>query len=528
MRIFFALALTFFVFSCQSGVQKDELTSPDITYGKLFEEVQMSRVFEDGKTFVDCVPVFGADYIMEAYEEQKTSDTFNLKNFVNAHFELPISYTSDFKSDTSASVEAHINSLWPILTRKGGEEGGTLIKLRKSYVVPGGRFREVYYWDSYFTMLGLQAAGKTESIENMVLNFAQLIQDIGHIPNGNRTYYMSRSQPPFFALMVNLLAETKNDKRVIVQFLPQLQREYQYWMAVETEESRIAQNNAKKASALAYRKAVFIGKDNILNRYYDESETPRPESYREDVLTAKASGRPLKEMYRHLRSGAESGWDYSSRWLKDGKTLETIHTTDIAPVDLNALLYYAETLLAEAYDLSEKPEFGDSFRTLAAKRKALFDTYFWNEKTGFYHDYDFVAKQKTDVLSLAGVYPLFVNIASQQQADAVAKVIQEKFLQPGGLPATLANIGQQWDAPNGWAPLQWMAIKGLRNYGHTELADEIKTRWIANNKRVYKNTGKMVEKYNVYDLSLLAGGGEYPVQDGFGWSNGVLLKLMTE
>jgi alpha,alpha-trehalase len=233
-------------------------------------------------------------------------------------------------------------------------------------------------------------------------------------------------------------------------------------------------------------------------------------------------------MYRHLRSGAESGWDYSSRWFKDGETLETIHTTDIAPVDLNSLLYYLETLLAEAYDLGDKPEVGDSFRALAAKRKALFDTYFWNQETGFYHDYDFVAKQKTPVLSLAGVYPLFFNIASPKQAEAVAKVIKEKFLQPGGLPATLVNTGQQWDSPNGWAPLQWMAIKGLRNYGYTELADTIKTRWIVNNKRVYKNTGKMVEKYNVYDLSLLAGGGEYPVQDGFGWSNGVLLKLMTE
>jgi alpha,alpha-trehalase len=517
------------VCSCESGLKEKDLQSPDIVYGKLFEQVQLSGIFEDSKTFVDCIPKEDAEYIVNTYESESKQDTFNLKSFVGRYFDLPTSHSSDFKSDPNTSAIEHINSLWPVLTRKSREDdGGTLIPLRKPYVVPGGRFREVYYWDSYFTMLGLRASGNIEMMDNMVLNFAQLIQDFGHIPNGNRTYYMSRSQPPFFALMVNLLAEAKNNKQVIVQFLPQLQAEYQYWMAAVTDEERKAQRGAKEVDKKAYKKAVFIEGDNILNRYFDESETPRPESYREDIETAKASGRPSKTVYRHLRSGAESGWDYSSRWLTKPNDLSTIHTTDIAPVDLNALLYYMEVLLAEAYDLSEKPAFGDSFRALAAKRKTLFDTYFWNDETGFYHDYDFVAGQKTSVLSLAGIFPLYFKIASPEQADKVAKVIKEQFLQPGGLPATLAKTGQQWDAPNGWAPLQWMAIQGLRNYGHNELANQIKTNWINNNIRVYENTGKMVEKYNVYDLSLLAGGGEYPVQDGFGWTNGVLLKLLTE
>lgn len=516
------------IWACGSGLKKKALQSPDEVYGKLFAEVQLGGVFEDSKTFVDCLPKYDPEYIVSAYETESQQDTFNLKSFVNRHFDLPISTASDFKSNSNANAIEHINSLWPTLIRQLGDDGGTLIPLRKPYVVPGGRFREVYYWDSYFTMLGLQASGNIEMIDNMVLNFAQLIQDFGHIPNGNRTYYMSRSQPPFFALMVNLLAEAKNDKQKIVQFLPQLQKEYQYWMAAATDEERKAQREAKEAGAKAYKKAVFIADDNILNRYFDEKDTPRPEAYREDVATAKTSGKAPKTVYRHLRSGAESGWDYSSRWLTQANDLSTIHTTDIAPVDLNGLLYYLETLLAEAYDLSEKPEFGDSFRALAAKRKALFDTYFWNNETGFYHDFDFVLGQKTPVKSLAGVFPLYFKLASQEQADQVAEIIKTKFLQPGGLPATLAETGQQWDAPNGWAPLQWIVIEGLRNYGHNDLANQIKTNWINNNIRVYENTGKMVEKYNVYDLSLLAGGGEYPVQDGFGWTNGVLLRLLTE
>ncbi|MCL4167260.1 UNVERIFIED_CONTAM: hypothetical protein GTU68_003007 [Idotea baltica] len=280
---------------------------------------------------------------------------------------------------------------------------------------------------------------------------------------------------------------------------------------------------------MAFNKAVFIEENQILNRYYDNSDKPRPEAYKEDVETAKESGRDVKEVYRHLRSGAESGWDYSSRWLRDGKSLETIHTTEILPVDLNALLYHLEEVLEKAYSLSSKEQaYSESFKALKDKRRALFDTYFWNEAEGFYFDYDFVAKEKKATYSLAGVYPLFFGIASEEQAQKVANKIGALFLMPGGVNSTLYETGQQWDAPNGWAPLQWMTIKGLRNYGHTELANEIKNRWIANNFRVYKNTGKMVEKYNVNDLSLEAGGGEYPVQDGFGWTNGVLLKLLSE
>lgn len=154
--------------------------------------------------------------------------------------------------------------------------------------------------------------------------------------------------------------------------------------------------------------------------------------------------------------------------------------------------------------------------------------YCWNAKTGFFEDYDFVARKQTGILSLAGLYPLFFNMADQQQATTVAKVVQRDFLKPGGVISTLTKTGQQWDAPNGWAPLQWITIQGLRNYKQDALANTIKRNWLNLNTKVYKNTGKMVEKYNVMDITLEAGGGEYALQDGFGWTNGVLLKLLTE
>ncbi|MEN0047192.1 MAG: alpha,alpha-trehalase TreF, partial [Bacteroidota bacterium] len=402
------------------------------------------------------------------------------------------------------------------LTRDADKpSAGTLIGMPESYIVPGGRFGEVYYWDSYFTVLGLEVAGKTDMIENMADNFVHLIDTVGHIPNGNRTYYLSRSQPPFFAQIVRLLAE--EDKSVLKKYLSALRKEYDFWMAGVDRLN--TQNNT-------YQRVVQLEEDKILSRYCDDLDIPRQEAYKEDVEIADKNERDRKVVYKHLRSGAESGWDFSSRWFEDGESLETIETTDIIPVDLNALLYSLEQTLNEAYQLSGDTARAEEFKAKAKARLEAIADYCWDEETGAFRDYDFVEGNFTPVLSLATSYPLFFQIATQEQADAVAKVIERDFLKAGGVVSTLNETGEQWDAPNGWAPLQWLTIQGLRNYGHDELAEIIARRWIDLNIKVYKNTGKMVEKYNVVDMTLEAGGGEYPVQDGFGWTNGVLLKLM--
>jgi alpha,alpha-trehalase len=528
MRHIIILFFSLLFFSCGDAVRKKEFQSPEEAYGELFEAVQLSNIFPDSKTFVDCIPLKSSKEIMEIYGKTKDNVDFELEAFVNEYFDVPKSNSTDFQSNPNLTLQEHINELWPILTRLPQEDGGSLIPLRKPYVVPGGRFREVYYWDSYFTILGLAESGKDTLIENMIVNFAQLIQDFGHIPNGNRSYYISRSQPPFFAQMVELLADIRQDEQILVKYLPQLQREYQYWMSAVDKDEVAKQEELRQKGDKAFKKVVFVEEGQLLNRYCDEGNTPRPEAYKEDVATAAASGKDLPTMYKHLRSGAESGWDYSSRWLADGKTLETIHTTDIVPVDLNALLYKLESVLERAYRLKDQTYYADNYQKLMDKRKAMLNKYCWDKEKGFYFDYDFESRAKTEIYSLAAIYPLAYKMASQEQANAVAKILKEQFLKPGGLPSTLHETGQQWDAPNGWAPLQWLAISGLRNYGHTELANEIKHRWVANNLRVFNNTRKLVEKYNVNDLSLEAGGGEYPVQDGFGWTNGVLLKLLSE
>jgi len=502
--------------------QKNETKShlsPDERFGELFIAVQLGAIFPDSKTFVDCTPKFTTDEILEKYQTQKELKGFDLKKFILENFELPKQFSSDFKSDNTRSPEEHIHALWPVLTRQADTSTvSSLLALPKPYIVPGGRFGEIYYWDSYFTILGLQADHKYEMIENMTDNFAHLINTVGHVPNGNRTYYLSRSQPPFFSLIVDIVYEIKGEES-LKKYLPALEKEYDFWMD-GSEELTLENYN--------HRRVVRLQDGSILNRYWDDKPTPRPESYKEDVEIAKESNRAAKDVYRDIKAGAESGWDFSSRWFRDGKTLATIHTTEIIPIDLNSLLHHLEKMLEKSYRSIGNPEKAEIYNQKAKVRANAIQKYCWNETKGFYFDYDFVKKKQTAIYSLAGIAPLFFNISDIKKANTVAQKIKSYFLQPGGLTTTLSNTNEQWDAPNGWAPLQWMTIKGLRNYQQTQLADEIKKRWIALNTKVYKNTGKMVEKYNVYDLSLKAGGGEYPVQDGFGWTNGVLLKLLTE
>jgi alpha,alpha-trehalase len=496
---------------------KDRL-APDELFGDLFRRVQMERVFADGKTFVDMVPKAAANEIMEAYAADKDKTGFNLKVFTEKYFAPPMAPESGWASDGTRSITEHINALWPILTRKAGaDEGaaGSLIPLPNDYVVPGGRFREVYYWDSYFTLLGLQTAGKQKLVRDMVENFAYLIREVGHIPNGNRTYYLTRSQPPFFALMVQVLAEMEGGE-VYKEFMLELVAEHDFWM--KGAATITADNGASDH-------VVRMPDGSLLNRYYDAGDRPRAESYREDVLAIMESGRDSQTVARHLRSGAESGWDYSARWFADGENISSIVTTDIIPPDLNSLLWKLEHIISiEHSDLKEQ----ERFAAMASSRAAAMNRYLYDEKTGFYQDKNWTTGEFTDFLTLAGVYPLFVGLTDNRRAAAVGDLVAEQFLAPGGVRSSLVDTDQQWDAPNGWPPLQWMTYQGLKNYNENSVATQIRDRWMDNNERVYANVNKMVEKYNVEDITLEAGGGEYPVQDGFGWSNGVYLRLAAE
>ena len=545
MRYYILLSFLFLaIFSVAQGP-----STPDKIYDDLFVDIQMTKIYPDGKTFVDLVPKRSPQAIMADYKKIKKTPPvdFSLKQFAEENFELPKSQQLNYVT-SEKDVVSHIQSLWAVLKRNPDKpiDGSSLLPLPNPYIVPGGRFREVYYWDSYFTMLGLKESGEIKTIEDMVNNFAFMINTYGHIPNGNRTYYLSRSQPPFFALMVELLAEIKGDA-IYATYLPALEKEYQYWMM----------GSEKLTAGAANQRVVKLPDGTILNRYWDDLDIPRQESYREDVETAekattsilatrefknekqkeKAAEQIRSEIFRHLRSGAASGWDFSSRWFADKKNITTIQTTQFLPVDLNCLMYQLELTIKTAYTkiTSSKSDvtarniaFAGQYDKRAKDRKKAIEQYCWNESAGIYADYNFISQKVNDQVNMSGMFPLFFQVADRTRAEKEQKSVMRDLLKDGGFLTTSEFTGQQWDAPNGWAPLQWIAILGLEKYGYYDESRQSAERWVKLNKTVFERTGKLMEKYNVTDLKLDAGGGEYPSQDGFGWTNGVLLALIRK
>lgn len=490
--------------------------------GALFQAVQLAQLFDDSKTFPDSVPRMPSERIEEEFRSL-------LGEFVRSRFELPepgatVPAAGDAAGSAAAGrdLAAHIDALWPVLTRdadRPGAVGGSLVPLPYPYVVPGGRFREIYYWDSYFTMLGLVASGRSELVDSMVRNFAWLIGEYGHVPNGNRSYFLSRSQPPVFGLMLALL-ERERGFDAIRPYLPALEREYAFWM----DRAPVVGGTVVP---VADRRTVRLAGGVVLNRYWDPRNMPREESWAEDVeLFERADPARQDTLYRDLRAAAESGWDFSSRWCGPDHRLESIRTTELIPVDLNCLLYQVEMLLADWLARAGEARAADYARAAEQRRKAI-QALCWDEEAGWFFDYGWRTCGRTDCWSLAALFPLFCGVASQAQADRIARQVAERFLKPGGVVTTLTASQEQWDSPNGWAPLQWVTVQGLLGHGHEVLARDIATRFVGLAQRVWQRTGKLMEKYDVCDMSLDAGGGEYPVQDGFGWTNGVVRAFIA-
>jgi alpha,alpha-trehalase len=490
---------------------------PQVLFKDLFVAVQSEAIYPDGKVFPDAVPNAAPAEILAQYHALQPDSPAALKRFVDSHFSLPGAADSAPSFPKDVPIVAHIDGLWNPLTRTttSAPRYSSLLALPKAYVVPGGRFREIYYWDSYFTMLGLIESGRRDLAADMVSDFAYLIDAYGHIPNGTRTYYLSRSQPPFFFEMVGLLS-SGDEGREFARYLPQLKHEYAFWM----------QGARGLRRGAARRRVVAMPDGSILNRYWDDRDTPRDESYREDTELARTAGRPASRMFRDLRAAAESGWDFSSRWFADGRSIATIDTTEIVPVDLNSLLFGLENAISAGCRVQGDIACTAVFAHRAAVRHAAVDRYLWDETRGAYLDYRWTEAMTVPRLSAATLYPLFVALASAAQAGAVAHGAARDLLRPGGVVTTPLATGQQWDSPNGWAPIQWIAIAGLRRYDQPALAETIACRWMVTVGDVYRRSGKLVEKYNVIDAGG-GGGGEYPLQDGFGWTNGVMRKLIA-
>lgn len=495
--------------------------SPEQLYGQLFQDVQLSGLYPDSKTFADAIPKRPAQIILADYLQHKPAKA-ELRKFVEDNFEFPKNPQLNYIT-REKDILQHIRNTWAILRRnpEPARAGESRIGLPFPYLVPGGRFTELNYGDAYFALLGLRESNNYELMEQVISNFAWLVDSFGYIPASNRTYSLGRSNAPFFSLMVELLAQTRGDS-IYVHYLPQLEKEYRYWMQ--------GADKLKPGQAVAH--VVRLKDGSLLNRYWAENTGPRADQYKEDLELADKSNRPKPDFYRNLRATAESGMDFSVRWLKEASLPVTLQTTELIAVDLNCLLYKLEAVIARGYLINKADSLSATFRKKADARRKAIDKFCWNKSLKYYTDYNFKLRQSTGLITVAGLYPFcffqgrpdYLSLLARQ----AARQVKEQLLKPGGVISNADSSKWQWDAPNGWAPMQWMAVWGLDRCGQRELAREIGQRWIKLNFDYYARNSKLMDKYNVIDTSQEAQTGPYPNQEGFGCTNGTLLALVKK
>lgn len=522
------------------------LYSPDTHYGPLFEQVQLGQLFsEDGKDFADAVPRPGLNprQIMNQYVAQSADPNFNLHEFLAECFERP-EVALPFDAPQTETIEEYIDSYWSFLTRFNPVDDITLIGLPNEYIVPGQRFREMFYWDSYFAMLGLARAGKWDKIEGMIDNIVEMIDRFGHPLNFNRCYADSRSQPPFLSDMVKLLASHYEEQGLplseahpAIKYLPAMQKEWRFL----TRGERYLRENSSAHTCLS---SVRMPDGSILNRHFDPRQTPRPESYREDVEMYKLAlqnGVDISQgrFNQHMRGGAASGEDYSPRLLKDGENLYTIQTLDLVMPDYNSKIYQLEMYMAKSLEtrafLNDPDSIGSkdyiraqAFYHRAEARKDSINKYCWDESQGYYFDYNFVAGEKTPIVSLAaGAYPVVAGVTSEYQNAFIMDRWRSQLLQRGGLMTTLQRSREQWSDDRGWAPHEHTAAEAADIAGNPDFAFQLRSRWVGTNLLLFLRDKKLYEKYDIATCDVGAGG-EYKPQEGFAWTNGVLRNMLIQ
>ncbi|KAK4878296.1 hypothetical protein RN001_010802 [Aquatica leii] len=506
----------------------------------------LARIFNDSKTFVDKKLLYSPDQVLQNFNQMLNTNPKpgkeEISKFVTENFgdgdELekwrPGDYNENpnflrmIQNDTLRDFAQKLVKLWGVLARRVKDDVSrnadrySIIPVPNGFVIPGGRFREYYYWDSYWIIRSLLIGGMKETARGMIENFFTLVDRFGFVPNGGRKYYLNRSQPPLLTAMVLSYYKETSDLKWLSDNIVYLERELQFWLRDRTV-------------------PVQYGRHNLtLARYHAVSDGPRPESYFEDVETGTGS-RDVEQLYVELKSGAESGWDFSSRWLFDdeGGTrtgLSNVKTTRVLPVDLNSILCGAFRTLSEMYLLLNNTERSDAWAKFYHDWRVAMDVVFWDEDDGVWHDFDYALKRRRKGFYPSNLAPLWMGCYAEDGDELGRRVVEymknQRILDYlGGVPTSLERTGEQWDFPNAWPPLQDVVVEGLRSTGNRDavaLAQTLAHRWVNANLLGFAQAGEMFEKYDAVTPGLYGGGGEYVVQSGFGWTNGVVLKFIYE
>lgn len=397
-------------------------------------------------------------------------------------------------------TEQYIRKNWDNTIKTCSMDEGTLIALPKPYTVPciSGRFQEMYYWDTYFTNIGLILSGYLEQAKNNVDNMLYLVHRYGKMPNGNRTYYLNRSQPPFLSQMVREIYDLTSDKEWLrTAVYAELKTEYDFWQTQRGCENGLNRYGGKEID----EETLYREVENYCRRKGEEPPDTRQEVYK--------CGRAMYAI-------AESGWDCSSRYEKGADAYN--------PVDLNALLYMLESNMEYfAGELGENGE-AESWKRRKEIRKNKMTSLMWNENRGCFCDYMYKESQVSDLFSAAAFYPLYAKCCdAKEAADTVAKLplIEMKY----GIAGCEKKEGLselQWDYPNGWACLQYIVVKGLENYGYLKEAVRIAEKFIRLTDENFEKTGNLWEKYNVV-TGKVSVTKEYATPPMMGWTAGIYM-----
>ncbi|KAF8028046.1 hypothetical protein BT93_E0839 [Corymbia citriodora subsp. variegata] len=449
----------------------------------------------------------------------------------------PEAFLPRVKNPAVRAWALEVHALWRNLSRRVDDavrerpDWHTLLPLPGPVIIPGSRFREVYYWDSYWVIRGLLASKMYATAKSIVTNLVYLLDTYGHVLNGARVYYTNRSQPPLLSSMIRAIYERTHDVEFVVKSLSALLKEYEFWTSgfhQITVQNRECSHN--------------------LSRYYAMWDKPRPESFTIDKESASnmSSSSEKQKFYREVASTAESGWDFSTRWMRNPKDITTLATTSILPVDLNIYILRMELDISFFGKIAGNPSIAKHFLEAAKAREKAVSTVFWNERMGQWLDYwlgdssscmegqHWDAANQNQKVFASNFIPLWIDVFNSDKTlvEKVVKSLRSSgLLHDAGIATSLTNSSEQWDFPNGWAPLQHMIAEGLARSGSSEarsLAEDIVIRWIRTNYVAYKKTGAMHEKYDVQKCGDFGGGGEYVPQTGFGWSNGVVLAFLEE
>ncbi|KRZ76107.1 Trehalase [Trichinella papuae] len=525
------------------------LLSQIYCHGPILDAVQTAHLFPDSKYFVDMAlkkdPITTLQNFISLGDRVK--DKAVLRAFVDEHFdppgtELETCFPEDWKpSPKSFNVikdyefrrwAVALNRIWKELCRRvksivfEHQELYSLLYVPNPFIIPGGRFREFYYWDTFWIAKGLIASEMFATLKGMIRNLGYMVENHGFVPNGGRVYYLFRSQPPLLIPMVYDYYLATGDIDFLHEMLPLLEQEYNFWLL---------------------HRGMTFGDDSSnymkLFQYKAEMKMPRPESYREDLeLVQNLTDDHAREfVWAQIVSGAETGWDFSSRWFShtgpEAFTLRSIRTWSIIPVDLNAFMCMNTKLLANLYEMAGNVTKVLLYQARFEQAKAAMKQIHWNEEDGIWYDYDLETKSHVDVYYISNVLPLYAKCYDDEEVPSRVYNYLKRvgaLNSTRGVPTSFIQSDQQWDSANAWPPMVHMLLEGLRTSGDPEImemAKELAIQWLRANYDAFLKTNSMFEKYNVSSTAgdmPFGSGGEYEVQTGFGWTNGVILDLLVK